>query len=91
MMHQKWLCDFDIKNLWDIKLKSHAPFFFSLGGMCEKAAGEKRGAIYSSMSSVLAKIHSIDFNVEELRDYGKTDGKYLRRNLARWAGQVKAG
>lgn len=66
-------------------------FFFSSGAVYEKDAAQKRGAIYSSMSSVLAKIHSIDFNVEELRDYGKTDGKYLRRNLARWAGQVKTG
>ena len=49
---------------------------------------EQKGAIYSAMSGVLAAIHRLDYNADELRDYGKTDGAYLKRNLGRWASQV---
>ena len=51
--------------------------------------GRKKASIYSAMSRVLADIHRLDFRVDELKDFGKTDGAYLKRNLARWAGQVR--
>ena len=60
-------------------------------GLQTSVASLEKGAVYSAMSAVLAAIHKLDYGVEELKDYGKTDGGYVKRNLARWASQVSWG
>ena len=58
-------------------------------GVVSANSESRKAATYEAMSRVLAAIHRLDVSAEKLRDFGKADGGFLRRNLARWAGQVR--
>jgi aminoglycoside phosphotransferase (APT) family kinase protein len=49
----------------------------------------ERGAIYASMTDVLARLHSVDYAALGLADYGKP-GNYLQRQVELWTRQFQA-
>eukprot|EP00743_Colponemidia_sp_Colp-15_P004056 GILK01004377.1.p1 GENE.GILK01004377.1~~GILK01004377.1.p1 ORF type:complete len:1016 (+),score=152.15 GILK01004377.1:46-3048(+) len=49
-----------------------------------------RAIIYEQLISTLAKLHSLDFRALGLGEFGKTDGKYLQRQVVRWGKQYDA-
>jgi aminoglycoside phosphotransferase (APT) family kinase protein len=57
----------------------------SLPGMTR----EERGAIWDELNRVIAKLHSIDYRVADLEDFGKP-GNYIERQVARWSKQYRA-
>jgi aminoglycoside phosphotransferase (APT) family kinase protein len=57
----------------------------SLPGM----STEQRGAIYDEMNRVIATLHSVDFAVRGLADYGKP-GNFFERQIGRWTKQYQA-
>ncbi len=48
-----------------------------------------RAAIYDSMNTVLARLHTVDFRAAGLGDFGHT-GAYVARQIHRWAKQYRA-
>ncbi|XP_029139869.1 acyl-CoA dehydrogenase family member 10 [Protobothrops mucrosquamatus] len=49
----------------------------------------QRTEVYSAMSSVLCKIHSVDIKTVGLEDYGK-HGNYAQRQIQTWSKQYRA-
>jgi aminoglycoside phosphotransferase (APT) family kinase protein len=54
-----------------------------------EAAPHERRAIYEEMTRVIAALHSVDYTVVGLGDYGKP-GRYIERQVARWTQQYRA-
>ena len=52
-------------------------------------SNDDRAAIYNSMSDVLARLHSVDWQSIGLEGFGKT-GSYFARQLARWSKQYES-
>jgi len=50
---------------------------------------EERAAIYDNVNETIAKLHSFDFSVLGLDDFGKP-GNYFTRQISRWTGQYHA-
>jgi len=48
----------------------------------------QRRAIYTDMNSTIARLHSIDIDKANLRDFGRSDG-YVARQIKRWSSQYK--
>ena len=48
-----------------------------------------RAAIYDSMNTVLARLHTVDFQAVGLGDFGRT-GAYVARQVHRWTQQYRA-
>ena len=63
------------RNFWDATLPQLPP------------AG--RAAVYDEMNRVLARLHTLDFAVLGLGDYGKP-GNYFVRQIGRWTKQYRA-
>ena len=62
----------DGRVFWNAEMPDVAPAF--------------RAAVYDEMSSLLARLHDLDYPALGLGDFGKT-GNYAARNLARWSKQ----
>jgi aminoglycoside phosphotransferase (APT) family kinase protein len=63
------------RNFWDPRLPGITP--------------AERAAIYDEMNRVLVRLHSLDFALLGLADYGKP-GNYFTRQIARWSKQYRA-
>ncbi|MGO9801936.1 MAG: phosphotransferase [Steroidobacteraceae bacterium] len=63
------------RNFWDPRLPGITP--------------AERAAIYDEMNRVLVRLHSVDFALLGLADYGKP-GNYFARQIARWSKQYRA-
>jgi aminoglycoside phosphotransferase (APT) family kinase protein len=63
------------RNFWDPRLPGIMP--------------AERAAIYDEMNRVLVRLHSVDFGLLGLADYGKP-GNYFTRQIARWSKQYRA-
>jgi aminoglycoside phosphotransferase (APT) family kinase protein len=50
---------------------------------------EERGAVFDQMNSVLAALHSVDYQAVGLGDFGKP-GSYFARQIGRWTKQYRA-
>ena len=50
---------------------------------------EDRAALYAEVNSTIAQLHSFDFEVLGLGDFGKP-GNYFARQISRWTGQYRA-
>lgn len=48
----------------------------------------ERGAIYDEMNRIIAALHTVDFGVRGLANYGRP-GNYLERQIGRWSRQYK--
>jgi len=53
-----------------------------------EVAPQNRRAVYMEMIRVLAELHSVDYGLIGLGDYGKPD-HYLERQVARWTAQYR--
>ena len=60
---------------WDPRLKEHTP--------------EARAAVFDAMNATIAAIHTVDLDVQGLRDFG-APGNYYDRQLGRWTKQYRA-
>jgi len=49
---------------------------------------QQRAAIYRSMNTVMAALHSVDYRAVGLADFGRTEG-YLERQIERWHRQYE--
>ncbi|MBI0474625.1 phosphotransferase family protein [Sphingomonas sp. MA1305] len=65
----------DGRNLWDGTLPGYAP--------------EQRTGLYHAMVDTLAALHTTDYQVAGLGDYGKP-GNYFARQVERWTRQYRA-
>jgi aminoglycoside phosphotransferase (APT) family kinase protein len=55
----------------------------------EVADPAERAAIFQSMNAVIAALHSVDYEVLGLGDFGRP-GNYMGRQIARWSRQYRA-
>ena len=65
----------DGRILWDQRLPGIAP--------------AERSAMFDSMNTVIAALHSIDYQAVGLGDFGRP-GNYMARQIARWSRQYRA-
>jgi aminoglycoside phosphotransferase (APT) family kinase protein len=56
--------------------------------LLESLDSAERGAIYDAMNATLAKLHSVDYIVRGLGDYGRP-GNYFARQIDRWSRQYR--
>lgn len=50
---------------------------------------DERAAIYDNVNDTIARLHSIDFHVAGLNDFG-VPGNYFERQISRWSKQYRA-
>ena len=70
-------------------LMEHVKGYVPTGpGLPEISSCKERGIIYDAMNDALARLHSIDWEVVGLADYGKP-ADYVARQIARWTQQYE--
>jgi aminoglycoside phosphotransferase (APT) family kinase protein len=70
-------------------LMEYVPGHAMTDGTLRDRSPADRRAIYTSIVSVLARLHTIDWRAANLTDYGKP-GNYVARQVHRWTAQYRA-